>query len=155
MAVNIGSAAERPEEAPISRGLWVSAVAVITAALVIAPIAGYRLAVHQDLVIAFFVLMAAADLLTAHLLVQQFLAGGRLATLGLSSAYLYSSMMMVPYAVVFTRMRHWGPDSTWAAAARTVAVLGTRRRVSAAGAAGTWKSDIIATLTHEINQPWP
>jgi hypothetical protein len=22
-------------------------------------------------------------------------------------------------------------------------------------AAGTWKSDIIATLTHEINQPWP
>nr|BFE69266.1 hypothetical protein GCM10020092_025670 [Actinoplanes digitatis] len=69
MAVN-------PDEAPVRRGLWIYAIAVITAALVIAPIADYRLAVHPYLIVAFFVLMAAADLLTAHLLVQQFLAGG-------------------------------------------------------------------------------
>ncbi|MET8151716.1 ATP-binding protein [Actinoplanes sp. NPDC049668] len=87
---------------------------MIATALVIVPIAGYRLAVHPYLIVGFFVLMAAADLLTAHLLVQQFLAGGRLATLGLSSAYLYSSAMMVPYAVVFSRMQHLSADSTFA-----------------------------------------
>src|SRR5512133_406885 len=105
MAVDPGSAAGRADETPASRGLWVYAVAVITAALFVMPIAGYRLGPHPNLMIGFFVLMAAADLLTAHLLVQQFLAGGRLATLGLSSAYLYTSLMMVPYAFVFTRLQ--------------------------------------------------
>ncbi|MEU7906901.1 MASE4 domain-containing protein, partial [Actinoplanes sp. NPDC049118] len=90
------------------------AVTVIAAALIVVPIAGYHLGVHPNLVVAFFVLMTAADLLTAHLLVQQFMAGGRLATLGLSSAYLYSSLMMVPYAVVFTRSQRLGASSTWA-----------------------------------------
>ncbi|MCU7724180.1 MASE4 domain-containing protein [Actinoplanes sp. KI2] len=111
--MNIGSAAGEPEEAPISRGLWVCAAAVITAALVVAPIADHRLAAHPNLAVAFFVLMAAADLLTAHLLVQQFLAGGRLSTLGLASAYLYSGVMMAPYAVAFTRIQHSGPGSIW------------------------------------------
>ncbi|WP_433379824.1 ATP-binding protein [Actinoplanes sp. CA-142083] len=90
------------------------AATVIAVALVVVPIADHRLAVHPNLMIAFFVLMAAADLLTAHLLVQQFLAGGRLATLGLSSAYLYSTLMMVPYAVVFTGMQRSGAGSVWA-----------------------------------------
>ncbi|MDI6104587.1 hypothetical protein QLQ12_38955 [Actinoplanes sp. NEAU-A12] len=52
------------------------------------PIADRQLAVHADPILVFFVLMVAADLLTAHLLVQHFLACGRVATLGLSSAYL-------------------------------------------------------------------
>ncbi|GAA0440243.1 hypothetical protein Aca07nite_47840 [Actinoplanes capillaceus] len=90
------------------------AVAVIAAALLVVPFADYRLAPYPSLIIAFFVLMAAADLLTAYLLGQQFLAGGRLATLGLSSAYLYSGMMMLPYAVVFTRSHRLGISSTWA-----------------------------------------
>ncbi|KUL39429.1 hypothetical protein ADL15_09760 [Actinoplanes awajinensis subsp. mycoplanecinus] len=88
-------------------------VAVIAAVLIVMPIAGYRLGPHPNLMIGFFVLMAAADLLTAHLLVQQFLASGRLSTLGLSSAYLYSSLLMMPYALVFTRLQRWGPGSTW------------------------------------------
>ncbi|MBB3092504.1 signal transduction histidine kinase [Actinoplanes campanulatus] len=64
--------------------------------------------------LAIFVLMAAADLLTTHLLLQQFLVGGRLATLGLSLAYLYSSLMMLPYVVVFAQVQRWGPSSIWA-----------------------------------------
>ncbi|WP_285558039.1 sensor histidine kinase [Actinoplanes regularis] len=78
------------------------------------PIADYRLPVHPNLLIAVFGLMAAADLLTTHLLMQQFLAGGRLATLGLSSAYLYSGMMMLPYAAAFARMQRSGASSIWA-----------------------------------------
>ncbi|GIE89037.1 Signal transduction histidine kinase [Actinoplanes regularis] len=112
MAVSPGSAAGGPEEAPVRRGLWVYAVVVITAALIVVPVADHRLPVLPNLIIVFFVLMAAADLLTAHLLVQQFLAGGRLATLALSSTYLYSSMMMAPYAVAFIRMRRSGASST-------------------------------------------
>ncbi|MEU7904572.1 MASE4 domain-containing protein, partial [Actinoplanes sp. NPDC049118] len=86
---------------------------MITATLLVVPIADYRPPVHPNLALAVYVLMAAADLLTAHLLVQQFLAGGRLATLGLSSAYLYTTMMMLPYAVVVTRLQRWGPSSIW------------------------------------------
>nr|BFE71555.1 hypothetical protein GCM10020092_048560 [Actinoplanes digitatis] len=88
-------------------------VAVITATLLVVPIADYRPAVYPNLVLAVYVLMAGADLLTMHLLVQQFLAGGQLATLGLSSAYLYSTLMMLPYAVVVTRLQRWGPSSIW------------------------------------------
>ncbi|GAA4604502.1 signal transduction histidine kinase [Actinoplanes octamycinicus] len=103
-----------PDGIPVRRGLWVYAVAVVAASLLVVPLAGQRLAVHPNLINTFFVLMASADLLTAVLLVQQFLAGGRLSTLGLSSAYIYSSLMMVPYAVVFARIRRAGADSIWA-----------------------------------------
>ncbi len=73
MTVKPGSAAGRlEEEIPVRRGLWLRAVAVIAASLVVVPIADYRLAVHPNLTTVFLVLMAAADLLTAHLLVQQF-----------------------------------------------------------------------------------
>ncbi|MBG0564476.1 sensor histidine kinase [Actinoplanes aureus] len=113
MAVNPGSVAGRPEEVPVRRGLWVCAATVIAVTLVVVPIADYRLALHTNLINAFFVLMASADLLTAHLLIQQFLAGGRLATLGLSSAYLYSTLLMVPYAVIVTQIQRLGADSTW------------------------------------------
>ncbi|GAA4969231.1 sensor histidine kinase [Actinoplanes utahensis] len=107
------SVAGRPEQAPVRRGLWVYAIAVITVTVAVVPIADLRLAVHPNLIFAFFVLMASADLLTAYLLVQQFLAGGRPATLGLASAYLYSTLMMLPYAVSFTRIQHQGGDSIW------------------------------------------
>ncbi|GGM97001.1 hypothetical protein GCM10010109_00620 [Actinoplanes campanulatus] len=114
MAVDLGSAAGRPEEVPIPRVLWVCAVAVFVATLLVAPIATYRPPGRPNLVLAIFVLMAAADLLTTHLLLQQFLVGGRLATLGLSLAYLYSSLMMLPYVVVFAQVQRWGPSSIWA-----------------------------------------
>ncbi|SNY52745.1 Signal transduction histidine kinase [Paractinoplanes atraurantiacus] len=108
-----GNIAGRPEEAPIRRRLPVYAIAVVAVTLALVPIAGYRLTVHPNLIISFFVLMASADLLTAYLLVQQFLAGGRVATLGLSSAYLYSTLMMAPYAVGFTRIQRLGSESAW------------------------------------------
>jgi signal transduction histidine kinase len=114
IAVNPGSVAERPEEARVRRGLWVYAIAVVAVTLAVAPIADHRLGIHPNLINAFFVLMASADLLTALLLVQQFLASGRLTTLGLSCAYGYSSLVMVPYAVIFTRIQHRGADSIWA-----------------------------------------
>ncbi|GAA0448212.1 hypothetical protein GCM10009531_44350 [Actinoplanes capillaceus] len=114
MAVNPVGITGRPEAAPVRRGLWICAATVIAVTLAVAPVAGHRMAVHPNLINTFFVLMASADLLTAHLLMQQFLAAGRLATLGLSSAYLYSTLMMVPYAVVFTRIQHQGMDSIWA-----------------------------------------
>lgn len=114
MAVNPARVAGLPDDAPVRRGLWVYAAAVIAVTVVVVPIADTRLAVHPNLIVAFFVLMASADLLTAHLLLQQFLAGGRPATLGLSSAYLYSTLMMVPYAVVFTGIERLGADSIWA-----------------------------------------
>jgi signal transduction histidine kinase len=114
MAVNPGRVAGLPDAFPVRRGLWVYAAAVIAVTVAVLPIAHSRLAVHPNLIAAFFVLMASADLLTAHLLVQQFLAGGRLATLGLSSAYLYSSLMMAPYAVVFTGIERSGANSIWA-----------------------------------------
>jgi signal transduction histidine kinase len=114
MAVDPGSDAGRPEQVPVRRSLWLYALTVVVIALAVVPIADHGLPAHPDLVVGFFVLMAAAELLTAHLLMQQFLAGGRLATLGLSSAYLYSGLMMAPCVVVFTGMQSRGPDSTWA-----------------------------------------
>ncbi|MEU4563172.1 ATP-binding protein [Actinoplanes sp. NPDC023936] len=102
------------EDAPVRRSLWVCAVAVLTVALAVVPVADHRLAVHSYLMVAFLVLMVAGDLLTAHLLRQQFLAGGRLATLGLSSAYLYSALVMVVYAVVSAKIQRAGVESTWA-----------------------------------------
>ncbi|MBO3741501.1 sensor histidine kinase, partial [Actinoplanes flavus] len=86
---------------------------MIAGALVVVPFAGHDLGVYPYFFVVFLVLMPTADLLTAHLLGQQFLADGRLATLGLSTAYLFSSMVMVPYAIAFTRMQRSSPDSTW------------------------------------------
>ncbi|MEU8241257.1 ATP-binding protein [Actinoplanes missouriensis] len=102
------------EDAPVQRGLRAYAVAVITVALVVAPFAGHRLAAHSYLMIVFLVLMVAGDLLTAHLLIQQFLAGGRLATLGLASAYFYAALVMVVYAAVSDMIQRTGTESTWA-----------------------------------------
>lgn len=102
------------EDAPVRRGLWAYALAVITVALAVMPFAGHRLAVHSYLMVVFLVLMVAGDLLTAHLLMQQFLAGGRPATLGLSSAYLYAALLMMVYAAVSARIQRAGADSTWA-----------------------------------------
>ncbi|WP_127549062.1 ATP-binding protein [Actinoplanes sp. OR16] len=112
--MNPGSIEGRPDEGSARRSLWVYAIAIIAVTVTVVPMAGTRLAVHPNLINAFFVLMVAADLLTAHLLIQQFLAGGRLATLGLASAYLYSTLMMVPYAVTFTGIQRSGGDSYWA-----------------------------------------
>ncbi|WP_433796381.1 sensor histidine kinase [Actinoplanes sp. CA-252034] len=86
---------------------------MIAASLAVVPIADLRLAAHPDLIVAFLVLMPTAELLTGHLLVQQFLATGRLSALGLSMAYLFSSMVMVPYAIVFTLMQRSRADSTF------------------------------------------
>ncbi|GAB1692845.1 sensor histidine kinase [Krasilnikovia sp. M28-CT-15] len=94
--------------------LWVCTGALITAAAIVVPFAGHPFTVYPSLLIAFFVLLPAADLLTAHLLVQQFLAGGRLATLGLASAYLYSAVLTVPYAIAFGQIVRSGNDSIWA-----------------------------------------
>ncbi|MEU4690602.1 HAMP domain-containing sensor histidine kinase [Actinoplanes sp. NPDC023714] len=107
------SIVERQDEGPVRRSLWVCAITVVAVTLAMVPVADLRLAVHPNLINAFFVLMAAADLLTAHLLIQQFLAGGRPATLGLSTAYLYSALMMVLYGVSFTRILRTGDDSRW------------------------------------------
>ncbi|MGX6608616.1 hypothetical protein ACWKSP_41880, partial [Micromonosporaceae bacterium Da 78-11] len=89
------------------------AVAVVAGVLIIMPIADYRLGVQPNLILVLRVLMAAADLLTAYLLVQLYLASGRLSTLCLSSAYLYSCLMTVPFVVAFTRLQHSGASSTW------------------------------------------
>ncbi|WP_328475312.1 ATP-binding protein [Actinoplanes sp. NBC_00393] len=114
MAVDPESSAGRSEEGSVRRGLWVYAITVLAVTLALAPMADTRLTVHPNLINAFFVLMASADLLTAHLLMQQFLAGARLATLGLSSAYLYSTLLMVPYGIVFAQIQRSGSGSRWA-----------------------------------------
>ncbi|GAB1692841.1 sensor histidine kinase [Krasilnikovia sp. M28-CT-15] len=84
------------------------------ATLLVVPVAGYGLGAHPDVLVVFLTVMPAADLLTAHLLSRQFLACGRLATLGLASAYLYSAVLMVPYAIAFTMIQRLGSTSIWA-----------------------------------------
>ncbi|SNR77821.1 Signal transduction histidine kinase [Actinoplanes regularis] len=113
MLVEQASAAGWPDDTPVNRNVWVYSVAILATALVIVPIADFRLTIHLSLIIAFFILIAVADLLTAHLLLQQFLAGGRPATLGLSSAYLYASVTMVPYVFAFNRGQRSTTGTTW------------------------------------------
>ncbi|BEL06182.1 hypothetical protein Q0Z83_043730 [Actinoplanes sichuanensis] len=111
--MNPGNGAGRPEDALVRRGLWVYAVVVIAAASAVVPFADHHLGSHPNLILAFLVLMPTADLLTAYLLVQQFLAHGRLATLTLSTVYLFSSLVMIAYAVAFTRAQQTDGGSAW------------------------------------------
>jgi signal transduction histidine kinase len=88
--------------------------AVIVATVLILPVADRHMGEYPSLIAAYFLLLMAADLLTAHLLVQQFLAGGRLSTLGMAAAYLYSGLIVMPYSVAFAEMLRWGKSSFWA-----------------------------------------